>query len=100
LYAFLFIYVVRVEIYDIILDYRIFKTVEEEGYSVFLDKGLLSPTFVPVSVVGRERAEEFFARILALGVRDGFPPNLLWIQSTCLSIISNLLLARLCSCVR
>jgi len=74
--VFLFIYVVRVEIYDIILDYRIFKTVEEEGYSVFRDKGLLSPSFVPVKIVSREREEGVFARILALGVREGFVPSM------------------------
>jgi len=58
------------------LDYRIFKTVEEEGYSVFRDKGLLSPSFVPVKIVSREREEGVFARILALGVRDGFVPSM------------------------
>jgi len=62
------------------LVYRIFKNVEEEGFSVFLDKGLLSSSFVPVKIVSREREEGVFARILASGVRDGFLPSMvrLW----------------------
>jgi len=58
------------------LDYRIFKKVEEEGFSVFRDKGFLSSSFLPVGLVGRSREEEYFARILALGVRDGFLPSM------------------------
>jgi len=43
---------------------------------VFLDKGLLSSSFVPVKIVSREREEGVFARILASGVRDGFLPSM------------------------
>ena len=66
---------VRVE-RRITLDYRVCERLGEEVHSVFRDKGLLSVSYVPGVLVGRGREEEFFARILVLGVRDGFLPPL------------------------
>ena len=53
-----------------------FKRVEEGASSVFQEKGLLSVSFVPEILVGREREETYFARVLASGVRDGYFPSM------------------------
>lgn len=55
-------------------DFRIFSKIEEDTFTVFRDKGVLDLSYVPEVLVRREKEEEYFAGILARGVRDNFLP--------------------------
>jgi cell division control protein 6 len=58
-------------------DFDIFERLDEDEFSVFLDKSVLGLSYVPEKLVSREREEEFFARILSRGVRENFLPGMI-----------------------
>ena len=58
-------------------DFDVFERLDEDAYSVFLDKSVLSLGYVPEKLVSREREEKFFARILSRGVRENFLPGMI-----------------------
>ena len=59
------------------MDLRLFERLDEEAYTVFEEKGLLSLSFVPDVLVCRDREEEYFARILTRGVAENFLPPMI-----------------------
>ena len=59
------------------LSFRVFEKFEGDGFSVFRDKSCLMLSCVPDVVVRRGREEDYFARILAEGVRDDFLPPMI-----------------------
>jgi cell division control protein 6 len=58
-------------------DFDVFERLDEDEYSVFLDKSVLSLGYVPEKLVSRQREDEFFARILSRGVRENFLPGMI-----------------------
>lgn len=58
-------------------DFDVFERLDEDAYSVFLDKSVLGLSYVPKKLVSRKREEEFFARILSRGVRESFLPGMI-----------------------
>jgi len=59
------------------LDFRLFERLDEEAYSVFEDKSLLSLSYVPDVLVCRDREAEYFAGILTRGVAENFLPPMI-----------------------
>ena len=57
-----------------IMAFKVFERMDEESYSVFRDKGVLSLSYVPEFLVCREKEEEYFAKILIRGVNENFLP--------------------------
>lgn len=76
----IYLYVLRVEpyIWEITyLDFRLFERLDEEAYSVFEDKSLMSLSYVPDDLVCRDRQEEYFASMLTRGVAENFLPPMI-----------------------
>jgi len=58
-------------------EFDVFKKLEGEDYSVFLDKNVLSLGYVPKQLVSREDKDLFFSRILSRGVAERFLPGMI-----------------------
>jgi cell division control protein 6 len=58
-------------------NFDVFERLDEDEFSVFLDKSVLSLDYVPEELVSRQGEEEFFARILSRGVRENFLPGMI-----------------------
>jgi cell division control protein 6 len=58
----------------IFVDFGLFEEIDEEVYSVFGDKSMLSLSYVPKVLVSRDVEKKYFARILTSGVRENFLP--------------------------
>jgi cell division control protein 6 len=59
------------------LDLGVFERLDEEEYSVFRDKSVLSLSYVPGVLVCRGREEEYLARVLTRGVSENFLPPMI-----------------------
>ena len=58
-------------------DFDVFERLDNNEYSVFLDKSVLSLSYVPKELVSRKKEEAFFARILSRGVAENFLPSMI-----------------------